>query len=55
MKLLAAFGVYLAFALLIGLGILIAITKGSFWLLLAGMAVFLFTFIRYGCLADSQS
>jgi hypothetical protein len=50
MKLLAAIGVFLGFAALIGLGIVIAVSTGSVWLLLAGIGAFLFAFVKFGCL-----
>jgi hypothetical protein len=49
MKLLAAIGVYLGFAFLIGLGIVLAVAKGSLWLLCAGLGLFLLAFIMFGC------
>ena len=48
MKFAAAILVFVLFALFIGLGI-IALLKGSPWLLLAALGVFLGTFIKYGC------
>lgn len=50
MNLLAASGVFLGFAVLIGLGIVIAVSKGSVWLLLLGIGAFLFAFVKFGCL-----
>lgn len=53
MNLLAASGVFLGFAVLIGLGIVIAVSKGSVWLLLLGIGAFLFAFVKFGCLDHS--
>jgi hypothetical protein len=50
MKLLAATGVFLGFAVLIALGIVVAVAKGSVWLLLLGLGAFLFAFVKFGCL-----
>ena len=55
MKLLAAIGVYLAFAFLIGLGMVLAVAKGSLWLLCAGLGLFLLAFIMFGCREASHS
>jgi len=55
MKLLAAVAVYLGFAFLIGLGMVLAVAKGSFWLLLLGMGLFLLAFIKFGCFNASHS
>ena len=46
MKLLAAVAVYLLFAFLIGLGMVLAVAKGSFWVLIVGMGLFLLAFIE---------
>ena len=50
MNLLAATGVFLGFAVLIALGIVVAVTNGSVWLLLLGLGAFLFAFVKFGCL-----
>ncbi len=55
MKLLAAIGVYLFFAFLIGLGMVIAVAKGSLWLLLFGTGLFFLAFVKYGCIDASHS
>jgi hypothetical protein len=55
MKLMAAIGVYLLFAFLIGLGMVIAVAKGSLWLLLFGTGLFFLAFIKYGCIDASHS
>jgi hypothetical protein len=55
MKLLAAIGVYLFFASLIGLGMITAVAKGSLWLLLIGIGLFMLAFIRFGCIDASHS
>ena len=50
MKFFAAILVFALFALFISLGIL-ALLKGSPWLLLASVGVFLGTFVKFGCLS----
>jgi len=50
MKFAAAILVFGLFALFISLGI-IEVLKGNPWLLFASLAVFLGTFIKYGCLS----
>jgi len=55
MKLLAAIAVYLVFTFLIGLGMVMAVAKGSFWLLFLGAGLFLLAFIKFGCLDASHS
>jgi hypothetical protein len=49
MSLLFAIVVYLAISFVLGLGILFAV-KGSFWLLIAAILVYLVAFARIGCL-----
>jgi len=49
MKFILAVVVYAAIALLLGAGIIMAV-KGSFWLLAAGLIVYLITFSKFGCL-----
>jgi hypothetical protein len=53
MNLLAATGAFLGFAILIGLGIVAAASTGSAWLLLLGLAIFFYFFIKFGCLDPS--
>jgi hypothetical protein len=48
MKFVAAIFVFLLFAFFISWGI-IELLKGKPWLLIAAMAVFMGTFIKYGC------
>jgi hypothetical protein len=48
MKFAGAILVFVLFALFISLGI-IEVLKGSPWLLIAALAVFMGTFIKYGC------
>jgi hypothetical protein len=55
MRLLAAVAVYLIFTVLIGLGMILAVAKGSGWLLLLGLGLFLLAFIKFGCLSSSHS
>jgi hypothetical protein len=50
MKFLLAIVTFGAFAFFIGWGI-IEMLKGSPWLLLASLGVFLGTFIKFGCLS----
>ena len=50
MKFFAAILVFVFFALFIGVGI-VELLKGSPWVLLAAVAAFLSTFIKYGCLS----
>ena len=50
MKFFAAISVFALFAFFIGWGI-IELLKGSPWLLLATMAAFLGTFVKFGCLS----
>lgn len=50
MKFAAAILVFGLFAFFIGWGI-IELLKGSPWLLLASLAVFIGTFTKYGCLS----
>jgi hypothetical protein len=54
MKLLGAILAYLAFALLLGWGILLAV-KGSFWLLGVGAVTYLVLFAKMGCLPPAGS
>jgi hypothetical protein len=49
MKFAAAILVFVLFAFFIGWGI-VEVLKGNPWLLLASIAAFLGTFIKYGCL-----
>jgi len=49
MKLLGAIVVYLAFAVAIGWGILLAV-RGNFWLLAVGFLAYLASLIKNGCL-----
>jgi hypothetical protein len=53
MKLLGAAGIFLGFAVLLGLGIVFAAAKGTVWLLLLGIVAFAAAFVRYGCLHDA--
>jgi hypothetical protein len=55
MKLLAAIGVYLVFAFLIAAGMVMAVAKGSLWLLFVGLGLFLLAFIKFGCINASHS
>jgi hypothetical protein len=55
MKLLAAIGVHLVFACLIGLGMIMAVSSGSLWLLSVGSGLFLLAFIKFGCINASHS
>jgi hypothetical protein len=48
MKFFAAILVFVLFACLLGWGV-IELLKGSPWLLLAAVAAFFGTFIKYGC------
>lgn len=48
MKFAAAIAVFAGFACLIGWGV-VELLKGSPWLLLAAVGVFLGTFIKFGC------
>ncbi|MGA2245899.1 MAG: hypothetical protein ABSH48_12935 [Verrucomicrobiota bacterium] len=50
MKFFAAIGVFALFAFFIGWGI-VELLKGSPWLLLASLAVFLGSFVKFGCLS----
>jgi hypothetical protein len=50
MKFFAAILVFALFALFIGMGI-IELLKGSPWLLLASVGVFIGTFVKFGCLS----
>jgi hypothetical protein len=50
MKFIAAVLVFTLFAFFIGWGILL-LMHGSPWLLVAALAVFIGTFIKFGCLA----
>lgn len=50
MKFVAAILVFALFAFFISWGI-IELLKGSPWLLIASLGVFLGTFIKYGCLS----
>lgn len=50
MKFIAAVLVFALFAFFIGWGILM-LMHGSPWLLIAALAVFIGTFIKFGCLA----
>jgi hypothetical protein len=50
MKFLFTFLVYAAMAVLLGAGI-IASLHGSFWLLLAGVMIYLIAFSKFGCLS----
>ena len=49
MKVIAAMLVFLLFAIWIGAGIIQTVAQGSAWLLLTGVAAFIFAFTRYGC------
>ena len=42
---------YLLIGIVLGAGILL-VTKGTFWLLVLGLLVYLFLFIKYGCLSS---
>jgi hypothetical protein len=42
---------YLGIGLVLGAGILLMM-KGSFWLLVLGLLVYFFLFIKYGCLSS---
>jgi hypothetical protein len=50
MKFAAAISVFVLFAFFISWGV-IELLKGSPWLLLASLAVFFGTFVKFGCLA----
>lgn len=50
MKFATAIGVFALFAFFISWGIL-ELLKGSPWLLLAALGVFVGTFVRHGCLS----
>ena len=50
MKFVAAISVFALFALFIGWGI-IELLKGQPWVLLAALAVFFGTFVKFGCLS----
>ena len=50
MKFFAAILIFALFALFLGWGI-VELLKGSPWLLLAALAAFFATFIKYGCLS----
>ena len=52
MKFIAAILVFALFALFIGVGI-VELLKGSPWLLIAAVGVFLGTFIKFGCQSHS--
>lgn len=49
MKLFSAVLVYLLIGLLLGWGIMLAM-KGSLWLLIAGLVVYVVAFAKFGCL-----
>ena len=49
MKLIGAILIYAVMALILGLGMILAI-KGNLWLLLLGFLAYLVTFGRIGCL-----
>ena len=49
MKLFSAVLVYLVIGLILGWGILLAV-KGSLWLLIAGLVVYVVAFAKFGCL-----
>jgi len=53
MKFLASIAVYLVLGLVLGWGLLLAV-KGSLWLLLAGLAVYVLAFSKIGCLPKSH-
>lgn len=53
MKFLAAVAVYLLIGLILGWGLLLAV-RGSLWLLLAGLAVYVLAFAKIGCLPKSH-
>lgn len=53
MKFLAAIFVYALISVILGAGILMAM-KGSLWLLIAGLAVYVITFAKVGCLPKSH-
>jgi hypothetical protein len=42
---------YLIMGLVLGAGILLMM-KGTFWLLLLGLLIYFFLFIKYGCLSS---
>jgi hypothetical protein len=50
MKFIAAISVFALFAFFISWGI-VALLKGSPWLLLVSLAVFVGTFVKFGCLS----
>jgi len=51
MQLVLAFVVWTFFAVLLGVGMVLAV-KGSLWLLALGALLFTVLFIRYGCLPE---
>ena len=53
MKFLGAIFVYLLISVFLGAGILMAM-KGSLWLLVAGLAVYVISFAKIGCLPKSH-
>ncbi len=53
MKLFSAVLVYLIIGLILGWGILLAV-KGSLWLLIAGLVVYVVAFAKFGCLPKSH-
>ena len=53
MKFVAAILVYALISLVLGAGILMAM-KGSLWLLIAGLVVYVVTFAKAGCLPKSH-
>ena len=49
MKVVAAIGVFAAFAALMATGLVLTVAKGSPWLLVASLGLFAVLFIRIGC------
>ena len=49
MKLFYAMATWVVMGAVIGLGIFLAVVKGSFWLLLASLAAFIFAVGKIGC------
>ena|GEM_PF-2090124 len=49
MKPFLAFLFFLATTLILGVGMVMAVDKGSLWLLLTGVVGYLGLFTRYGC------